>query len=232
MAGRILFLLQRSPTTPNIAVIPGEVNLFQIRRRMIFLGIGIRRIRLLRLIISNRLPSLHPNLIPKQNRLELDPPLVHTHSVSRNRRSRLTPTPVDIIPPGLDLKLRHAVDGIEQAQEMHPLDGPTHGLPTDPERVIRGLSSRVRLGRELPVRERLPHEGDEFLVVGADQPDVIEHLVQEARGVGAAREPEQVDLRAGLPATGEEAIPADYMFVEGGGQCQVQGFLGVKGRWS
>lgn len=116
---------------------------------------------------------------------------------------------------------------------MHPLDRPAHRLAAESQSVVRPLSARVRLRRELPVRERLPHERNEFLVVGADQPDIVEHLVQEARRVCAPGEPEQVDLAPRFPASREESISADNMFVERRGQGQIQRLLRQEAlRWA
>ena len=85
----------------------------------------------------------------------------------------------------------------------------------------------MRLRRKLPIRKRLPNKRDQLFIIGADQADIIEHLVQETRCIRAPREAEEVDFRAGLPSPREEAVSADYVFVEGGCESEVEGFLGV-----
>lgn len=221
MAGRIFLLLLRfgPPSTPDITVVTGEIHFFQIRRRIV-LTLRLGRIRLFHLFVANRPSPLHPSLMRKQHGLELDPPLVDTHSVSGDHRTRLASMPVRRA-----LKLRNAVHGIEQAEEIHPIDGPTHSLTTEPQTIIRLHPARMRLGREFPVRKRLPDKGDQLFIIGADQPDIVEHLVEEPSRVCAAGEAEQVNLGTGFPPSGQEPIPADDMLIEGGGQGQVEGFL-------
>lgn len=221
VTARVLLAVDGLPTAPDITMVAGEIHLLEVERRIV-LRVRISREHLLGLVALNGPSSLGPRVVGEQHRLELDAALVDTDRVAGDGGARLA----RVAMRDIARELRDAVDGIEQAQELHPLDGPTHGLAAQSQLVVRLLSARMRLRRKLPVREGLPHKGDELLVVGADQTDIVEHLVQEARRVCAAREPEQVDLAAGFPAAREEAVAADDMFVERGGQSQVECFLG------
>ena len=92
------------------------------------------------------------------------------------------------------------------------------------------MPSPMRLRRKLPIRKRLPDKRNQFFIIGTDQPDIIEHLVQETRCIRTPREAEEVDFRSWFPSAREKPVSADDMFVEGGCEGEVEGFLGVEFR--
>lgn len=236
----VVGVLVGRPPAPNVGVVAGEVHLLEV---VVPLGGGQRadgavaaagRASVAVLGGEGFLPVggpgadalggatglVHGMDVLEQDGLKLDTALVDADGVAHDARVRLHLLVLGLVA----VELGDAVDGVEQAEELHEADGAAHGVARDAETALSGAALGARVG-ELPLREGFPDEGDELLVVGRDEAHEVEHLVEEACGVGAAREAEQVDLGARLPAACEEAIAADDVLVEGRRECGVKDFV-------
>ena len=126
------------------------------------------------------------------------------------------------------LELRHAVDGIEEAQEADPADRARKGLSKPFHEGVHLLFLLLPLGglvslTRLPAGKCLPGEDDHLLVPVGEKPDIIEHLGQEASDVGTAGEAKDVYLIAWIVETHQEAIAADDVLVKRRTNCGIFG---------
>lgn len=178
------------------------------------------------------LSVLHPVVaLVHQILTKLRPPLIDTNSMANHlgraprRIGELTPLHPRRLEP------RHRVDRVKQAQELDPPNGPGESLAEALHELVHlpllPLPLGIVLARvppALPLREGLPRERDHLLVPVAQQPDVVQHLGQEARDVRPAAEAEYVDLVARAVEPHQEAVPAHDVLVKGGADRAVLGF--------
>lgn len=152
----------------------------------------------------------------EQGGLEFETPLMDGNCVTNVSCGGTDQVLVRLATEG-DLELPYAVHTIKQPEEMnlHPrtTESDVEFLHVFDQRLVLGRGIRIR-PRDLVVAESIPRKADHFFVALREQAQFMDHFSQEPRGVGASREPKNVDVIPGGVISHNKAIGRQHMALE------------------